>query len=46
MVFLGLILKFKVSPKGMRKFVYRLHTASATFSIMILLLVAGHLIVD
>ena len=46
MVFLGLILKFKVSPKGMRKFVYRLHTTSVTSLIMILLLVAGHLIVD
>ena len=46
MVFLGLILKFKVSPKGMRKSVYRLHTTPATFLIMILLLVAGHLIVD
>jgi hypothetical protein len=46
MVFLGLILKFKVSTKGMRKFVYRIHTASATPLIMILLLVAGHLIVD
>jgi len=46
MVFLGLILKFKVSPKGMRKFVYRLHTTPATFLIMILLLVVGHQIVD
>jgi len=40
------ILKFKLSPKGMRKIVYRLHTTSATFLIMILLLVVGHLIVD
>ncbi|MBL6972201.1 MAG: hypothetical protein ISR63_08730 [Desulfobacterales bacterium] len=46
MVFLGLILKFKVSPKGMRKFVYRLHTTSVTSLIMILLLVVGHLLVD
>jgi hypothetical protein len=46
MVFFGLILKFKVSPKGMRKFVYSLHTAPATFFIMILLLVVGHQIVD
>ncbi|MGB2929230.1 MAG: hypothetical protein WBB70_09985, partial [Desulfobacterales bacterium] len=46
MVFLGLILKFKLSPKGMRKFVYRLHTSSAPFLIMILLLVVGHQIVD
>ena len=46
MVFLGLILKLKVSPKGMRKFVYRLHTTPAIFLIMILLLVVGHQIVD
>ena len=46
MVFLGLILKFKLSPKRMRKSVYRLHTTSASFLIMILLLVVGHLLVD
>jgi hypothetical protein len=46
MVFLGFILKFKVSLKGLRKFVYRLHTAPATFLIMILLIVVGHQIVD
>jgi len=46
MVFLGLILKFKVSPKGIRKFIYRLHTTPAFFLIMILLLVVGHQIVD
>ena len=46
MVFIGLILKFKVSPKGMRKFVYRLHTTPTIFLIMILLLVVGHQIVD
>ena len=46
MVCLGLILKFRVSPKGMRKFVYRLHTTPAIFLIMILLLVVGHQIVD
>jgi len=46
MVFLGLMVKFKVTPKWMRRFVYRLHTGLATFSIMIVLLVVGHLIVD
>jgi hypothetical protein len=45
-VSLGLILKFKLSPKGMRKSVYGLHTTSASFLIMILLLVVGHLLVD
>ena len=43
---LGLMLKFKVSPKWMRKFVYRLHTSSASFSALILMLAIGHLIVD
>ena len=46
MVFLGLMVKFKVTPKWIKKFVYRLHTGLATFSIMIILLVVGHLIVD
>jgi len=46
MVFLGLIIKFKVTPKWIRRFVYRLHTGLATFSIMIVLLVVGHMIVD
>lgn len=46
MVSLGLILKFKLSPKGIRKSVYRLHTTPPFFLIMILLLVVGHLLVD
>lgn len=46
MVFLGLMVKFKVTPKWIRRFVYRLQTGLATFSIMIILLVVGHLIVD
>jgi hypothetical protein len=43
---LGLMLKFKVTPKSVRRFVYRLHTSSATFSALILVLAIGHLIVD
>jgi len=43
---LGLMIKFKVTPKWMRRFVYRLHTSSATFSALIFVLVIGHLIVD
>ena len=46
MVVLGLMLKFKASPKRIQRFVYRLHTGLATFSIMIILLIVGHLIVD
>jgi len=37
---------FKVTPKWIRRFVYRLHTSPAAFSALILLLVVGHLIVD
>ena len=46
MVFLGLMVKFNVTPKWMRKSVYRLHTSPAAFSALILVLIVGHLIVD
>jgi len=45
-VVLGLVLRFKASPKWMRKGVYRFHTSSAAFSAVILVLVVGHLVVD
>jgi len=45
MVFLGLMTKFKVTPKWMRRFIYGLHTSPAVFSALILMLVVGHLIV-
>jgi hypothetical protein len=46
MVFMGLMVKFKVTPKWVRGFVYRLHTSPAAFSASILALVVGHLIVN
>ena len=46
MVFLRLRLKFKGTPKWMRKFVYRLYTAPLNFTIMVVLLVLGHLMVE
>ena len=46
MVFLGLIVKFKVTPQWISRFVYRLHTSPAAFLTLILVLVVGHLIVD
>ena len=46
MVLLGLMLKFKKTPKWMRKSVYRLHTAPLSFSIMVVLLMLGHLMVE
>jgi len=39
---LGLILKFKLSPKSMYKAVYGVHCSSITFIAMILLLAIGH----
>jgi len=46
MAFLGLVVKPKVTPRWMRRFTYLLHTSSAAFSVLILLLVVGHLTVD
>ena len=46
MVFLGLMLKYKGTPKWMRKFLYLLHTSRAVLSALILMLVVGHLMVD
>ena len=46
LVALGLVLKFKAAPGWMRRVVYRLHTTPATSSMMILLLVVGHLVSD
>jgi len=45
-VFLGFIVKFKLAPKRIRRFVHRLHTGWAAISVMIILLVVGHMIVD
>jgi hypothetical protein len=46
MVFLGSIVKLKVTPQWISRFVYRLHTSPAAFLTLILVLVVGHLIVD
>jgi hypothetical protein len=46
MVLLGLMLRFKVSFKWMRKAVYRIHTAPVSFAIVIVALIAGHVIID
>jgi hypothetical protein len=45
MVLLGLMLKFKATPKWIRRFVHRLHTSPVAFSALILVLVLGHLMV-
>jgi len=46
MVFLGLMIKFKATPKWMGKFIYGLHTSPAGFAALILVLVVGHLMHD
>ncbi len=46
MVFLGFTMKFRLAPKWIQRLVYRLHTGLATISIVIVLLVTGHMIVD
>ena len=45
MVFLGLMVKFKVTPRWLKKFLYLLHTSWIPFSVLILMLVVGHLMV-
>ena len=46
MVFLGLMVKFKGTPRWLRKFLYLLHTSWIPFSLLILMLVVGHLMVE
>ena len=46
MVFLGFTVKLRLAPKRIQRFVYRLHTGLAAISVMIVLLTAGHMIVD
>jgi hypothetical protein len=46
MAFLGLVVKLEITHNGMRRFTYLLHTSPAAFSVLILLLVVGHLTVD
>ena len=46
MVFLGLMVKFKGTPRWLNKFLYLLHTSWIPFSVLILMLVVGHLMVE
>jgi hypothetical protein len=46
LIALGLIVKFKLSPKPFRKSIYRLHTQPLIFIAMVMVLTIGHLIVD
>lgn len=43
---IGLIIKFRGSPPRIRKFVYRIHTSPVPFGLILVLLLAGHGIID
>ena len=43
---LGLIMKFRLCPKKLRKSVYRIHTQPLVFIVMVMVLTIGHMIVD
>jgi len=45
-VVLGILIKFKLSPKGFRKHIYLIHTQPLIFLAIFLVLTAGHLIMD
>ncbi len=46
LIVLGLIVKFRLSPKRLRKSIYRLHTQPLVFIAMVMILIIGHHIVD
>lgn len=45
-VLLGILIKFKLSPKAFRKYIYQIHTQPIIFLTMFLVLTVGHLLVD
>ena len=46
LVLIGLSIKFKVSPKSIRKVVYKIHTNPVPFGVVIIILLIGHSIID
>jgi len=46
LIALGLIVKFRLCPKPLRKSVYRIHTQPLLFIAMVMVRTIGHLIVD
>lgn len=46
LISLGFLMKFKLCPKALRRYVYQLHTQPVIFVAMFLVLTVGHLIVD
>ena len=46
LISLGILLKYKIGPKPIRKIVFQIHTQPFIFIAMILVLTIGHMIVD
>lgn len=46
LVLIGSVIRFKLSPKRLRKAVYRIHTSPLSIGLVLLLLLIGHTIVD
>ena len=46
MVILGFAVKFRLAPKIIKRLVHRLHTGLALISVMVILIVTGHMLVD
>lgn len=43
---IGILVKFKVTPKGIRKTVYQIHTNPLPVGLLVIILLVGHSIVD
>ncbi len=43
---IGVLMKFKMSPKRIRKTVYQIHTNPLPFGLLVIMLLVGHSIVD
>ena len=46
LVCLGMLMKFKLCPKAVRKYVYQIHTQPVIFLSLVLVLTVGHLMID
>ncbi len=46
LVLIGMLVKFKVSPKRIRRTVYQIHTNPLPVGLLVIILVVGHSIVD
>jgi membrane protein YdbS with pleckstrin-like domain len=46
LVLIGSVIRFKLSPKSLRKAVYRIHTSPLSIGLVLIVLLIGHSIVD